>query len=176
MKKKILLFISALVLLSSCETNNDIDIVISESGLIGTWNIIEQTLDGSVSFTEDGQTSNLTYNAFAKDINMTLTFTDNPKKASAEGSYTLVVTTSFNGQTQTSEEPAEAINDPSELPTWELNGNNITFSNDFDLPQNLIIESFSGNKLILKAEINESESDNDESFTLKADVRFVLEK
>ncbi|MFY9243177.1 MAG: hypothetical protein WAO74_09130 [Polaribacter sp.] len=69
---------------------------------------------------------------------MTLTFNNSPKTMSAAGEYPLVATVSAAGQNQTDEQLVEANTDPSENPTWALNGNNIILSNDNNLPENLI--------------------------------------
>lgn len=177
MKTKILLlFITAITLLSSCESDNTLETAITETDLIGTWNITEQTMDGNVVLVNNGQTQTATYSAFAKNLNLTLNFVDNPKKVSAQGNYTLVATANYNGQNETEEEYLEAISDPSEDPTWALNGNNITLSNDYSLPQNLIVESYDGKKLKLIGEVNETETNGDLSITIKANLYFVLEK
>ena len=133
-------------------------------------------MDGSIVFVYNGQTTNATYNAFAKDIDMTITFNDNPKISTAEGKYTLVATVNFGGQTETEEELVEAISDPSENPNWVLNGNNITLSNESTLPQNLIVDSYDGKKLKLKAQVNETETENGLTITLTSELYFVLEK
>ena len=81
-----------------------------------------------------------------------------------------------NGQTQTDEEYVEVVSIPSENPTWSLNGNNILLSNDFSLPQNMIIESYDGSKLVLKAEIDETETEKGQSIAIKTTMLIVLEK
>jgi hypothetical protein len=176
MKTKILLLLAVVTFFSSCENDNNVNIAITEADLIGTWSLIEQTINGSIAYTDNGQTTTVNYDAFAKDIDMTLTFGENPKKVNAEGSYTLVTTINALGQSQTSEELAEAITDPAEYPTWALNGNNITLSNDYTLPQNLIVESYIGNILTLRADIDETETDNGQSVTIKTTAYFVLKK
>lgn len=176
MKIKILLLLAVVTFFSSCESDNTLETAITEADLIGTWNVIEQNLDGNVVFVDNGQTQTASYNAFAKNLNMTLNFGDNPKKVSAQGNYTLVATVNYNGQAETDEEFVEAISDPAENPTWALNGNNITLSNDYSLPQNLIVESYDDQKLKLKAEIDETENDNGLSITIKSNIYFVLEK
>lgn len=176
MKFKNLLLLAIITFLSSCETDNNPNTTLTEADLIGTWQINEKTLEGSIEIVDNGQTQTATYNAYAKDINASLTFGDNPKKASGQGNYTLVATANFVGQTQTEEEWVELISDPNENPTWSLNGNNITLSNDLNLPQNLIVESYDGKILTLKAEINETETDNGQSVTLKTSAYFISEK
>lgn len=176
MKFKILLLLSVISIFTSCESDNSLDTDITETNLIGTWNIKEQTIEGSFVFVDNGQTQTASYEAYAKDISMSLTFGDNPKTLSAQGQYTVVTTVNFDDQTTTEEEMVEAISDPFENPIWVLNGNNITLSNDLSLPQNLIVESFIGNTLTLKAEIDETESDNGQTITVKTVMYFVLEK
>jgi hypothetical protein len=176
MKLKKLVVLAIFAIFSCCETNNDLNTPITENELIGTWNVTEQTLDATISYTDNGQTETATIDSFSKDINLTLLFTDNPKKAIAEGDYTLVSTVTVGGQTQTDEEYVEVVSIPSENPTWSLNGNNILLSNDFSLPQNMMIESYDGSKLVLKAEINETETENGQSIAIKTIMLIVLEK
>ena len=176
MKLKKLAVLVVIAIFSCCETNNDLDASITETELIGTWNVTEQTLDAIISYTDNGQTETATINSYSKDINLTLLFTDNPKTAIAEGNYTIVSTVAVGGQTQTDEEYVEVVSMASENPTWSLNGNNILLSNDYNLPQNMIIESYDGSQLMLKAEINETETENGQSIAIKTTMLIVLEK
>lgn len=176
MKKGILLLLSIVLFITSCESDNNSDTTLLEADLLGTWNLKEQTLDGNMVFTKNGITSKATVVGYAKNIDMSLTFNNNPKKVVSEGKYTLVTTSTFLGQTLVEEQVVESENDPAENPNWELNGNNITLSNDISLPSNLIVESFNGKTLTLKAEIDENISDKGDSIVIKTTIYFVLEK
>ncbi|MFK8058994.1 MAG: hypothetical protein AB8B78_02785 [Polaribacter sp.] len=176
MKFKILLLLTFITLFSSCETDNTTNIAITEADLLGTWQVKEQTLKGTITYTISGITNTVDYDAYAKDISMTLTFNDTPKKVSASGKYTLVATSSFLGQPITEEELVEADTNPAQNPTWALNGNNLTMSNDNNIPQNLIVESYDGKILRLKAEIDEPENSNSQDVNIKTTIYFVLEK
>ena len=83
MKLKKLVVLAIFAIFSCCETNNDLNTPITENELIGTWNVTEQTLDATISYTDNGQTETATIDSFSKDINLTLLFTDNPKTAIA---------------------------------------------------------------------------------------------
>lgn len=174
MKIKKLLVIAFITILASCESNNDADLLMTEAELIGTWNVTDQTLDAEVSFTENGKTETASINSYSEDLNFTLTFSNNPKVVKAEGNYTLISTVNADGRTETSEEYIEA--DVDDFPSWSLNGNNIVLTDDNDLPQNMIIESYNGTKLVLKSEIDETESDQGQSITIKTTMLIVLEK
>lgn len=177
MKTKIIaLFLLAFVIFS-CDTDDSTTVLLTEADLIGTWNLKEQTLEnGSITYSDSGQTLSATYSAYAKDIDFTMTFTDNPKKVNAAGKYTLVATASFAGQTNTEEELIETVNDPTLSPTWILNGNNITISDGSDFPANLVVDSYNGTTLKLKAAVDETETDGSATVTVKATVYLVLEK
>ena len=176
MKTKILSLIVFVLILSSCETE-DTNVTVTEADLIGVWNLTEQTIEnGLITYSGNGQNLSATYSAYAKNIEMTLTFTDNPKKIYATGKYTIVTTVSALGQTQTEEEEIYAVNDPDLSPTWELNGNIILFSNDSDFPANMIIDSFDGTTLRLRGEVDETVSENGQSATAKATMRMALMK
>ncbi|PQJ78556.1 hypothetical protein [Polaribacter porphyrae] len=177
MKLKHFLIIAFLATFTACDTDDNLNISITEADLIGTWNLKEQRIeDGSVSYVSSGKNITALYSAYAKEINMTLTFADNPKKASTEGKYTIVATATYNGRTETEEEEVYAINDPNENPNWELDGNNITFSNDKNIPANLVVDSYDGKTLRLKAIVNQTEKDGLESITIKGTMYMVLEK
>ena len=177
MKFKSLLLIALITILAACETDNSLNVSITEADLIGTWNLTEQRLEnGKIVYVGLGQNITASYNSYTKDEDMRITFSSNPKILSAEGSYTIVATVNINGQTQTDEEVAEAITDPAENPNWELNGNNITLSNDTNLPANLIIDSYNGTVLTLRSEINETITDSGQSATVKATMYLILEK
>lgn len=174
--KFISLFLLAFVFFS-CETEDSTTVLLTEADLVGTWNLKEQTLEnGSIEYSDSGQTLSATYSAYAKDIDFTMTFSDNPKTVKAEGKYTLVATASFAGQTNTEEELVETVNDPTLNPTWTLNGNNITITDDSDFPANLIVDSYNGTTLRLKASVDETETDGSTTVTIKATVYLVLEK
>ena len=104
MKIKHIIFFLSISLFFSCETDDSTTILITESDLTGTWNLVEQRIeDGTISYSGNGQSITANYSVYAKNIAMTMTFDASPKKVITEGKYTLVATATILGQTNTEE-------------------------------------------------------------------------
>ncbi|MEO9571601.1 MAG: lipocalin family protein [Polaribacter sp.] len=177
MKTKILLLLAVVTFLTACETNDNANIDITSADLIGTWNLTQQSIDdGSMTITSEGQTQTVTYSALAKDLDITYTFSVNPNELNLNGSYTLVATANFLGQSETEEQEINTSLFPIKPVAWSLNGNALTFTEENDFPAVLNVVEFSENYLKLVGEINETETDGGESYNIKATITFVLEK
>lgn len=177
MKAKILLLLTIVTFLSSCESNDNPTINITAADLVGSWNLTKQTIeDGSLSITASGQTLTANYSAYAKDIDFKYVFSENPNKLNLQGKYTFVATASFLGQTQDEEQEIDTNLLPITETDWSLNGTSITISDDNGLPTVLNVIEFSTNNLVLQGEINETETDNGETVTIKALITMELEK
>ncbi|MEE9408564.1 MAG: hypothetical protein V3V28_10880 [Polaribacter sp.] len=177
MKTKILLILTLVTFLSSCETNNNAALNITSADLIGTWNLKSQIIeDGSLAITTQGQTLTANYSAEAKNIDFRFIFSDNPTKLNLNGKYTFVTTASFLGQNQVEEQEIDTDLVPITSIDWALNGNAITITENGNLPTVLNVEEFSTNYLKLKGEVDQTETDNGESVHLKATIYIELEK
>ncbi|MFY9243176.1 MAG: hypothetical protein WAO74_09125 [Polaribacter sp.] len=66
MKLKNLILITLFAVFISCESDNSLDVSITDADLIGTWNIKDQTMDGNLVYTANGQTLTATHSAFCK--------------------------------------------------------------------------------------------------------------
>ena len=179
MKIKILLFLTTVLFLSACENNDNLDVSITDADLIGAWNLTSQTIEnGEMSMTSSGSTLSMTYTAESKNLDMVYTFSENPNELKLDGSYKFITTTSFLGQTENDEQLIDTSTYPIDATSWVLNSNNtITISESTDnLPTILTIEEFSTNFIKLKGVIDESETYNGDSITIKATISMVLEK
>jgi hypothetical protein len=179
MKTKILLFFTTVLFLTGCQSNDNLDINITNADLIGAWNLTSQTIEnGEMSITSSGTTLSITYSAEAKDIDMLYTFSENPNSLLLEGSYKFLTTATFLGETEVEEQLIDTSNDPIDATSWVLNSNNtITITDSTtSLPTILTIEDFSTNYIKLKGVIDESESDSGDSITIKATIYMTLEK
>ena len=175
MKIKILLMITAILLLTGCESNDSPNsVLLTSADLIGNWNLASQTIeDGTLTVISDGQTITATYASYAEDIDVIFSFTENPNEVMLEGRYTLVNTISFLGQDEIEEEEV-ILNDP-EISNWSLDNNVLTITED-GIDARFSVEEFSATSIKLKSEIDETETYNDESISTKATLHIVLEK
>ena len=177
MKTKILLLLTVITFLTACESNENENIDIKNADLIGTWNLTQQSIDdGSMILTSQGNTLNATYSAYAKDIDFTYTFTENPNKLNLAGSYNLVASANFLGQNNTEEEEVDTNLYPIDAVEWSLNNNILTIIENEDFRTILNVEEFSEGYLKLKGVIDETESMDGESVKIKATITIVLEK
>ena len=179
MKTKILLFFTAVLLLTGCQSNDNLDLSITNADLIGTWNLTSQTIEnGIIRVTSSGSTLAMTYSAEAQDLDMTYTFSESPNDLELQGSYKFTTTATYLGQTEVEEQLIDTSIAPIGTTSWVLNSNNtITITESTNsLPTILTIEEFSTNYIKLKGVINESESDNGDSITIKATINMTLEK
>lgn len=177
MKTKILLLLTIVTFLTSCESNDDANINITSADLIGTWNLKQQSIEnGSMTITSQGQTLTATYSALAKDIDLTYTFSENPNKLNLNGSYNLVATANFLGQSETEEEKIDTNLFPIEAIDWSLKGNTLTLIEDNDFPTVLNVVEFTDSYIKLVGELDETETDGGDSYNIKATLTVILEK
>ncbi len=175
--KKITIFLTLFVslLLSSCSDNdNSTDLTITENELIGDWKITDiYTENGEASITTNGVTLNGTYSMTAKDYNINMSFTDNPKKVTTNGSVTTITSTTFLGQTQTQEQPSGDV--PNTSGTWSLNKNILSISGAQESGE-LTIVSYNNNTLVLKQNLNTTQSLGLQEFKITGNLYVTLTK
>ncbi|CAL2103261.1 Lipocalin-like protein [Tenacibaculum sp. 190130A14a] len=174
MKKILLLFISATLLLTSCSSNDDLDINITSEDLLGTWNLVKLEADLTTSTTFNGTTVKGDTELYGKEFDFTFNFTSSPNEYTSEGNFIIVTKTSFGGQTQVLETPTTAVPSLSSG-DWLLKGNKLIF-NESTQAVELTIRSFEANRIVLKQVINESQSQSGTSVKIKGDLIIVLEK
>ena len=157
MKKLSVLFVAFLFVFTSCSSDDDngnqIDLSVD---ITGQWDLTGIELEGDASMTFEGQTVTITYTGFGKDFDAEVIFTDNPKEVNATGTYTMVMTTSFLGFSETEEYPVD-FSDDFDAGTWSIEGNLlvITDANTNEV-QTAQIVHLTQNKMILVMEEVES--------------------
>ena len=176
MKNKILLFAFAFSLLFiSCSDNEDPSSTLTNSDIVGTWNVTAQTLDLNSIIDASGQTITFTTTSYGKDFNMTYVFSENPNNVIVQGSFTSVITTSILGQTQTQEIPVNSVDNLS-AGTWSLTNNLLTnVSTNGETSVGEIIEH-NANLLKIKVDIDYTESDSGTTTTFNGTMFLTLEK
>ncbi len=153
MKITKLLFLAISILLLSC--SEDEDPLPTEEGMLGTWIITDLTYSGSTTTTVAGISPiKADFTGFGKDMDLTTTFNADPNTVTSEGSYTIEITTTVLGMSETEEvEFEEAIMDG----TWELNGKTLTVTNPGGTQEGTIVSQTS-TSMKIKVSIDQTES------------------
>ncbi len=175
MKSKLSLFVITISLFLSCSSNEDPVVSVSSDDIIGTWNLIDQTSDGTVKVSSaNNPTVTAATSSVGKDFDLTFSFSENPNSVVIKGSYTLVVTATVLGQSNTQEEVVDSI---SGLDTgeWSVKDNILSITSDGTTSE-ATIEEFSGDIMKLKTIIDASETVDGITTTVLQTIYFTLQK
>jgi hypothetical protein len=150
MKNLSLLFVAFLIVFASCssddDANNQIDLSVD---ITGSWDLTKLDYEGDSQMTFQGQTITLDYTGFAKDIDAQVVFSKNPDIVESFGSYTIEMTVTYMGMSETYDTPldmADYINPG----TWSIQGNQmIIVDQTTGEQQTAEIIHLSQNKMIL---------------------------
>lgn len=107
--------------------NQNSNQLISQSSMVGSWNMTALNYVGSSSTTTGGTTFTSNFSGVGRDFTYVLDFADNPKIFSSSGGYTIDLTTTFSG---TSFTQATSIPDVMSSGSWDLVGNTLTLIDD----------------------------------------------
>lgn len=173
------ILISVLTLFISCTSSDDtimIDTSAKSSDLVGTWNLIEEGQEGTVSTTFNGIPVNGTISSTGKDLNTLLTFTENPNNISAAGSYTDVIKFSVVGQTLAEQEVTIPISDFINQGSWSLNQGVLTLTQN-NVQQDVSIIELTSTSLIIGIDIEDEQVDyQDISGTVNTTIKMTFRK
>ena len=105
-------------------------------------------------------------------MDLITTFNSTPNTVTSEGSYTIVLKTTYMGQSTTEEyDVDETVTDG----TWTLNGKTLTVTSDVG-PQTATILEQTSTTLKFKAEVSESESDQGITVSTKIEAIYTFVK
>ncbi len=175
MKRKLVLVFAFISILTSCTSNEDLGINITEDDLVGVWNFTSFTLDGSASYTVNGITYDIETSSYAKDLDYTVNFTKNPNEFSSAGSYTTVTTVRVSGEPDSVEEYRVDSLEGLDSGNWSLDGNTFKSINNGQETIAEIVE-FTGSKLKLKLVLDELESISGVDATITGESFITLER
>jgi Lipocalin-like domain len=148
MKIAKLLFLGLLVFVSCSE---DEDPMPTAAGLIGSWSVTDLEYEGTTTTTVTGISLTADFTGVGKDFDLTVTFSENPNMVVSEGSYTVTLTTTFAGQSETEDIELDSfISDG----TWSLN-NKILSVTTSGVTQEATIVSQTDTTLVVKVEVEE---------------------
>ncbi|MDY0779404.1 hypothetical protein [Tenacibaculum sp. IB213877] len=174
--KKLFYIFALTFLFISCSDESENIVDVSESEIAGVWDLTDFDLDVKTTYVFQGQSIVSETTAYGKDYDFSFTFNQNPNEIFNEGTFTIVTTTTTTaGETQTIESPATVI-DGFNSGSWRIeNGKLITESTE-NMTSEIIIESYSENKLVLKSPTNEELTEQGVSVKIKGNVFLTLER
>jgi hypothetical protein len=159
------LLLSLAVIFLAC--SEDDDPKPTSEAMVGNWAITALEYKGTTTTTAQGATIKADFTGTGKDMDLITHFKANPNTVTSEGSYTIVLKTTYMGQSMTEEVPMEEVVTDG---TWKLNGSTLTVTNDFGAQDATIVEQTS---TTLKLKINVSDSETDQGITVATKVEAV---
>jgi len=169
MEKVYFLCIAMLVLLSSCSSDdNNNGSNISTAEIVGIW--IGESVDysGTGSTIFQGETITANFDGEGFDIDYTLTFTENPNNVVANGSYSVVLDYTINGQTEEQIiEDLEFLNNG----TWNISGDMLTIVSEGETSDVEILELTDSS---LKLKLTEEEIVIEQGLEVDTNITLIM--
>lgn len=173
------LLISVLTLFISCTGSDDtiiIDTSAKSSDLVGTWNLIEEGQEGTVSTTFNSIPVNGTITSTGKDLNTQLTFTENANNITANGSYTDVIKFSVVGQSLAEQEVTIPISDFINQGSWSLDQGILTITQN-NVQKEVRISELTSSTLKIEIDIEDEQVEyQDISGTVNTTIKMTFTK
>jgi len=170
MKITKLFLLGLAVIFLSC--SEDEDPKPTNEGMLGEWAATALDYKGTTTTAVQGVSTKVDFTGTGKNMDLTTTFEANPNTVTSEGSYIIVLKTTYMGQTTTDE---YEVNDNIMDGIWTLNGNTLTVTSDFGSQIATILEQTS-TTLKFKAEVTESESDQGITVVTKIEDTYTFTK
>jgi hypothetical protein len=136
MKITKLLFLAVAVFFLSCGDDKDEDPV-PTGDLAGSWNVTAIDYAGTSSTVVMGIESKATFTGTGKNMNLIVTFTEDPNKFTSQGDYVIALKTTIQGQTIDTDYPVTGFMTDG---TWSVSGKTLTVEGDGGKQEATIIE------------------------------------
>jgi hypothetical protein len=163
---KLFLFTALISLTISCSSDDDNSTPNNNGNIVGVWKGTAVEYTGTTTTTAQGQTITADYVGEAYDVDYTLTFTENPKKVISDGSYSIELTTTINGQSTTQNvENLEFLSSGD----WSISGNTLSITVDNETDDAAIVE-LTNTSLILKSVKTETTAGSGFTVTSVTDI------
>jgi hypothetical protein len=141
----------------------------SSNELVGIWQMESLDYSGTSTTTIAGQSSTLDYVGEAYDIDLSITFGEDPNEYKTSGGYTIRLTYELGGQTIEENVPVEGFLDNG---TWEQNGSTLNVINGNGDPSEATIVSVDANSLVISSA--EMETTTEQGVTTTIDVESII--
>lgn len=152
--KKIILATLLITLFVSCSKEETAQKKLTDNELIGTWKVVSVTSEnGKISGTFNNIPISSEFSATGKDYTMLITFSDNPKKISSTGGFTLISELKVLTQTQSFEQKIDSI--PATNGIWKVENNTLTTVEN-GITASIKIVSYSNSEIVFKYSIDEN--------------------
>ncbi|MBU3011798.1 lipocalin family protein [Polaribacter vadi] len=179
MKTKIIFLTLLISLFYACEVSNTSDVEINTLDLVGTWSLTNIVIDDAVINITSPVVLTVTGNGFGKDLNASLTFSENPNLAVINGDFTFVLNYNSSGETHTEELYLDDIffNDTFGFlsSSWQLDGNTLTL-NEGGEQLNIDIISFIDEVLTIEVDVNKTITVDDVTSIVTGKATLTIEK
>lgn len=177
MKSKVLLFILSTYMIFSCTDSDNTALSITDSDILGTWNITGFSIDDATILTStNGMSYTTTSNIEGKDYNASISFSENPKEVELDGSITIDAAIGLYGENQAASYAIESL-ETDEIAIWSIANNLITLTdqnNDHSIV--LKVLEYSENKILCEVSLTESIAENDITVEVAGIAIVILEK
>ena len=164
MKITKLLLISLAVILFACGGEDEDPKPVTTDGLVGAWALTGLNYAGTSKTSTGGFEVAADFTGTGKDMNMTITFKENPATFTSQGKYTITLTTTTMGQSVTEDYPFEGFLTNG---TWVLKGKVLTVTGTGGTQEATIIEQTS---TTLKMEWNLTQTTSVQGVTVVKNV------
>ncbi|HNP67214.1 MAG TPA: lipocalin family protein [Aequorivita sp.] len=165
---KLILFTAFISLTISCSKDDNNPALENNGNIVGVWKGTTVDYSGATETSGQGQNISATFNGEGYDVDYTLTFTENPNKVVSDGSYSIELTTTANGQSTTQNiENLEFLSSGE----WSMNGNtlNVTVDNETD---EITIVQLTDDTMVLKGQ--EVQTMSQGGFTVTSTTNIIL--
>jgi hypothetical protein len=159
MKITNLLLLAVAVFFLSCGDDKDEDPA-PTGDLAGSWNMTAIDYNGTSTVAVMGIESKSTFTGTGKEMNLTVTFTEDPNKFTSQGDYVIALKTTTQGQTINSDFPIDGFMIDG---TWSLNGKTLTIEGDGRKQEATIIEQ-TATTLKMKWDYTQTTTNTDAGF------------
>lgn len=180
MKTKILIAAVFISFLYSCSINNTSDIDVPAPDLVGTWNLTSVTMDDAVLSVTSPVITTLTGNGFGKNLNASLTFTENPNQVVIDGDFVFQLTyKDANGQESTEDLLLDNLffNDTFGFlsSSWSLENNTLTLSEGGE-QLNIRVISFIDDVMKIETDVDKAITVDNVTSTVTGNAMLTIEK
>lgn len=153
MKKICGLLLGVFFVFASCSSDDDNNQVDLSVDITGQWELTGMEGEGESTVTYEGQTVTVNLSGFGKDFDAQIQFTDDPNEVIPTGTFTLVLTATFFGISETEEYPINISNEL-QTGTWSIVGNQLIITDpvtaESQSAQFLVLQQ---NKMVLLVEM-----------------------
>ncbi len=165
-----LLIFAFLITITSCsDDENPADL---SGDIVGRWIATDIEFTGSGSFETASETINYSVDGQPVNLDHALTFTASPNEVVSEGGFSLEVTSTINGQTESETVDGESL---VETGNWEQNGNILTIINSEDGGDIEIFE-LTATRLVIGSDVSERETADGVTITLNSTFRMIYRR